>query len=73
MCEDIYLRSIYKCDYNTSLQWQFCLNLESIASVQIAWSCCMKVNTELQVDWVEYSKEDVIILYPNEKKKCIKM
>ena len=60
----IYLNSIYKCDYDTSVQWQFYLNLGSIVSVQDAWGCCMKVNTEKQVDWVEYSKEEaVIILY----------
>ena len=58
------MNSIYKCDYNTSAQWQFCVNLESIASVQDGWDCCMKVNTENQVDCVEYSKEEaVIILY----------
>ena len=40
------------------------LNLESIASVQDRWDCCMKVNTENQVDWDEYLKEEaVIILY----------
>ena len=46
------------------MQWQFCLNLESIASVQDGWDFCMKFNTENQVDWVKYSKEEaVIILY----------
>ena len=56
--------SIYKSDYNTSVQWQFCLNLESIALVQDAWDCCMKVNTVNPVDCVKYLKEEaVIILY----------
>ena len=58
----IYLKSIDKCDYNTSVQWQFCLNLESKASVQDAWGCCMKINTEKQVDWVKYSKEEAVII-----------
>ena len=57
-------KSIYNCDYSTSVQWHFCLNFEIIASLQDAWDCCMKVNTEKQVDWVKYSKEEaVIILY----------
>ena len=57
-------KSIYNYDYNTSVQWQFYLNFEIIASVQDVWDCCMKVNTEKQVDWVKYLKEEaVIILY----------
>ena len=41
---------------------QFYLNLENIDSVQDVWGCCMKINTEKQVDWVKYSKEEAVII-----------
>ena len=39
------------------------LKFGSLASVQDAWDCCMNVNTENQVDWIKYSKEEAVIIH----------
>ena len=59
----IYLKSIYKCNYNTSVQLQFCWNLRSSFSPR--WECCMRNNTEKCVHWQgldKYFKEEAVII-----------